>query len=100
MKFIKWHFRINKKRKHPVIVFAESDDGLCYFNLGLTHSQHRGHHKNLSIHDPTNWDEFSFVRDDMSIDEKKFLKEILNDYKLHPKDYKHIWLRIIKKKIK
>ena len=100
MKFIKWHIRFSKKRRHPVIIFAESDDGMYYFNLGLTHSQYRGHHKNLSIHDPVNWNNISFVRDDMSIDEKKFLEEILNDYKLHPDDYKKIWVRIIKRKLK
>ena len=105
MKFIKWHIRINKKRKnkkgkHPAIVFAESDDGLFYYNLGLTHSRKRGHHSNLEIKDPSDWSKASFIRDDLSIDEKIFLQEIMNDYKLHPSDYKKIWERIIKRKIK
>ena len=105
MKFIKWHIRINvkrnnKSRKHPAIVFAESDDGLFFYNLGITHSKKRGHHANLQIKDPTDWNKISFVRDDLSIDEKEFLKEIVNDYKLHPNDYKRIWQRIIKRKIK
>ena len=100
MKFIKWHFRLNRKRKHPAIIFAESDDGKFYYNVGVTHSEKRGHHKNVEIKNPQNWDEISYVRDDMSIDEKEFLKEVLKDYKLHPEDYKKIWIRILKKKIK
>ena len=100
MRFIKWHIRFNKKRKHPAIVFAESEDGNYFYNLGITHSKSRGHHNNLEIADPANFKQLSYVRDDLSIDEKKFLKEILDDYKLHPKDYKKIWKRIIKKKLK
>ena len=97
MIFIKWHFRKNKKRKHPSLVIAESDDGKFYYNLGITHSKKRGHHKNLDIKDPSDWNNRSFVRDDLSIDEKRFLQEILRDYNLHPNDYKRIWNRIIKK---
>ena len=63
MKFLKWHIRKNFKRKskkgyHPSIVFAESDDGLFYYNLGITRSPKRGHHKNLDIVDPSNWKKY------------------------------------------
>ena len=99
MKFIKWTIKNNRKRKHPALVFAESDDGLL-FNLGLTHSRKRGHHKNLMIHDPTDWNKFSYVRDDLAIDENIFLRITLVNYKLHPEDYKKIWESIIIKKNK
>ena len=81
-------------------MFAESDDGKMFYNIGITHSKKRGHHKNLEIKDPTNWNKPSYVRDDLQIDDKDLLKEILRDYKLHPKDYKKIWDRIIKRRLK
>ena len=105
MKFIKWHFRNNEKRKkgskskgkHPSLVIAETDDGQSYINLGLTHSKKRGHHTNVPIHNPQNWDETSYIRDDIRIDSKKYLSEILKDYKLCPEDIDAIW-EIINKK--
>ena len=105
MKFIKWHFRNNSKRahgstnkgKHPSLVIAETDDGQSYINLGLTHSKKRGHHKNVPIHNPQKWEEISYIRDDIRIDSKEYLSEILKDYKLCPEDIDAIW-EIINKK--
>ena len=99
MKYIRWTIKNNRKRKHPALVFAKSNDGLL-FNLGLTHSKKRGHHNNLMIHDPTDWNKTSYIRDDLSLDEAIFLAITLANYKLHPEDYKKIWERIIVKKIK
>lgn len=105
MKNIKWHFRNNKKRKiakknsgsHPSLVVGETDDGTAYVNIGLTKSPKRGHHKNIKIHNPQNWNEESYLRDDIRIDSKEYLSEILKDYKLCPKDINKIWSIINKK---
>ena len=105
MKNVKWHFRNNKKRKiakknsgsHPSLVVGETDDGTAYVNIGLTKSPKRGHHKNLKIHNPQNWNEESYLRDDIRIDSKEYLSEILKDYKLCPKDINIIWAIINKK---
>ena len=102
---IKWHFRKNSKRKHgsknsgshPVLVVGETKDGKAYFNIGLTKSKKRGHHNNIKIHNPQNWNEESFLRDDMSVDSKEYLSKVLEDYKLCPEDIDKIW-KIIKKK--
>ena len=91
--------RKKKNGKHPSIVFAISDDGKYYYNLGITKSPRRGHHHNLEIHNPQNWDELSYVRNDLSVDEVELLDIVLKDYSLHPDDYKKIWDRIIKDKI-
>ena len=105
MKNLKWHFRNNSKRKkgttnkgnHPSLVVGETDDGKAYINLGLTKSPKRGHHKNIKIHNPQNWNEESYLRDDIRIDSKDYLSEILKDYKLCPEDINKIW-EIINKK--
>ena len=78
MKKIPWHFRKNKHRKsggkkiggHPSLVFGESDDGSKFYNLELTHSKKRGHHKNIKIHNPKDWSESSYIRDDIQLDQK------------------------------
>ena len=100
MKYVKLHIRNNlirknnsKKKKvksHPVIVFGESDDGSKFYNYGLTTSPKRGRHKNLEIHNPKNWNEKSYVRDDWGLHDKRYLKILLKDYKLHPDDKKKI----------
>ena len=85
MKNIKWHFRNNKKRKiakknsgsHPSLVVGETDDGTAYVNIGLTKSSKRGHHKNIKIHNPQNWNEESYLRDDIRIDSKEYLKNLV-----------------------
>ena len=105
MKNVKWHFRNNSKRKkgttnkgsHPSLVVGETDDGKAYINLGLTKSPKRGHHKNIKIHNPQNWGEDSYVRDDIRVDSKEYLSEVLKDYNLCPEDIDKIW-EIINKK--
>ncbi len=105
MKTVKWHFRNNAKRKmgnknkgrHPALIIGESDDGKSYVNIGLTNSSKRGHHKNTPIHNPQDWNKTSFLRDDISIDSKDYLSEVLKDYNLCPDDIDKIW-EIIKKK--
>lgn len=108
MRFVRWHFRNSKRRKqigitkgkHPSLVFAETDNEQSFYNLGLTHSRKRGHHRNLEIHDPQNWEQVSYVKNDISIDDKKLFSKPLSDYRLHPNDYEKIWNSIIKKRIK
>ena len=104
MKKVKWHFRNNCKRKkgssnkgkHPSLIIGETDDGKGFVNLGLTNSPKRGHHKNVKIHNPQNWNEVSYIRDDIRIDSKEYLSVILKDYNLCPSDLEKIW-KIIKK---
>ena len=65
-----WHFRDNKKRKkgkknngkHPSLIVGKSNDNKKYINIGLTHEQYRGHHKNIEIKDPTDWKKIIFKR--------------------------------------
>lgn len=105
MKMVKWHFRYNLKRKiagmgkgkHPSLIVGETEDGKAYVNIGLTKSPKRGHHKNVKIHNPQDWNQDSFLRDDVRIDSKEYLSEVLKDYKLCPEDIDKIW-SIIKKK--
>ena len=105
MKNVKWHFRKNRKRKagsknngsHPSLIIGETDDGISYVNIGLTNSPKRGHHKNIKIHNPQNWEESSYLRDDIRVDSKEYLSEILKDYKLCPEDIDKIWTIINKK---
>ena len=56
IKEIKWHFRNSKirkegknKGKHPALIFAKNNDNKKYYNIGLTHSDKRGHHHNIEI---------------------------------------------------
>ena len=106
MKDLKWHFRNNRNRKmgdtrsgkHPSLVIGETEDGKSFYNLGLTKSEKRGHHKNLKIHNPQNWNESLYLRDDIRIDSKEHLSEVLKDYNLCPDDIEKIW-KIIKKRI-
>lgn len=99
-----FHFRKNKKRKlgnknkgsHPSLIIGETNDGKSFVNIGLTKSKKRGHHKNVEIHNPNNWNESSYLRNDLRIDSKEYLGEILKDYKLCPEDLDKVW-EIIKK---
>lgn len=106
IKKIKWHFRDNEKRKqakkgsHPSLIFAKTNDGLKYYNIGLTHSDKRGHHKNVEISDPSNWKNKSYLRDDISADEIKYFGSILSNYKVNPKDKTKIKRLIYKYKKK
>ena len=105
MKKVNWHFRNNRRRKkgiknkgmHPSLIVGETTDGKSFINIGLTKSPKRGHHKNIAIHNPQNWNEISYLRDDIRIDSKEYLSEILKDYKLCPDDIDKIW-EIINKK--
>jgi len=100
-----WHFRDNTKRKegknkgkHPSLVVGENKN--TYANLGLTHSQKRGHHKNIELEkNPNPKDKKkSFVRNDLQYDDKKYLKTVFKDYKkLSDKDIEKI-SKIINKK--
>lgn len=92
-----WHFRDNKNRKnkkkngkHPSLIVGESNNGKKYINIGLTHSDKRGHHKNIQISNPVNWNEISYLRDDVREDDIYKLSAILKDYKLNPKDISKI----------
>lgn len=82
---------------HPSLVIGQTDDGSSYVNIGLTNELKRGHHKNIKIHNSQNWEKQSYLRDDVRIDPKKYLSEILKDDKLCPDDIDKIWA-IIKKK--
>ena len=105
MKKVKWHFRYNMKRKiagkgsgkHPSLVVGETEGGKSYMNIGLTKSPKRGHHKNVRIHNPQDWNEDSYLRDDIRIDSKEYLSEVLKDYRLCPEDIDKIWAIINKK---
>ena len=71
--------------------------GKAYVNIGLTKSPKRGHHKNVKIHNPQDWSRDSYLRDDVRIDSKEYLREVLKDYKLCPEDIYKIWAIINKK---
>lgn len=100
----KWHFRDNQNRrngdknkgKHPSLIVGKTKDNKKFINIGLTHSTHRGHHKNIEIKDPTNWKKSSYLRDDIQIDDVSKLQVILNDYRLHPNDKEKVF-KIINK---
>lgn len=104
----KWHFRNNSirkkgkknKGKHPSLIVGETKDNKKFINIGVTHAKYRGHHKNIEIKDPTDWNKFSRIRDDISVTDKDKLKEILNNYKLHPNDVKKVLTLIEKYKKK
>ena len=106
MEKVKWHFRNNYKRKkgkikkHPSLIFAKNFDGTKYFNIGLTHADKSGHHKNTEISDPTNWKKKSYLRNDISADDVEVFGEFLNNYKVNPKDKEKISKLILKFKIK
>ena len=100
-----WTFRNNLKRKnasnkggkHPSIVVGEENNKFA--NLGLTHAEKRGHHKNIMLsRNPNPQDKKpSYVRDDLKLDDMKYLKEVLNYKKLPQKDIDKI-MKIINKK--
>lgn len=100
-----WTFRNNQKRrnknqkngKHPSLVVGEN--ATQFANFGLTHSSKRGHHKNIKLSENPNKKDNkpSYVRDDLQLDDKKYLKEILNYKKLSKQDIDKI-IRIINKK--
>lgn len=80
----KWSFRNNTKRhkaksngKHPALVVGEENDK--YINFGLTHSEFRGHHKNIELSkNPNKFDRRkAYLRDDVKLDNKSDLREIL-----------------------
>lgn len=104
----KWHFRNNEKRKkadsnkgkHPSLIIGESDKGNQFLNIGLTSSKKRGHHNNISISDPQNWKNKSYLRDDIKLHDKNDLKQILYDYKLNPHDIDKVMKMIDKYKKK
>ena len=105
MRKVRWHFRNNKKRKmgntkkgkHPVLVVGETDDKKAFINLGLTKSKKRGRHNNIKIHNPQDWGKTSYIRDDIRVDPKKYLSDVLKDYKLCPEDINKILVIINKK---
>ncbi len=98
----KWHYRNNltrknktkKVNKHPSLVVGEKDN--AFINIGLTHSEKRGHHKNIEIHDPINFRNKSYLRDDVKETDKKYMKEILITYRISKKDISKI-MKIISK---
>lgn len=96
----KRHYRKNYSRNnknirsHPSLVVGENDNK--FINIGLTHSPKRGHHKNIRIHNPLNFNEISYLRNDVSETDKDKLKIILSEYKIHHDDYEKI-LEIISK---
>lgn len=65
-------------------------NGRKYVNIGITHSENRGHHKNTPIHDPSDWKKTSYARDDVSADPKSSFSEEMKELKLNPKDRKKI----------
>ena len=85
------------KGKHPSLIVGKTEDGKAYVNIGLTKSPKRGHHKNVKIHNPQDWSRDSYLRDDVRIDSKEYLSEVLKDYKLCPEDIDKIWAIINKK---
>lgn len=101
-----WHFRDNYKRKegdskkglHPCLIVGESHDQNAFVNIGLTKSPKRGHHKNKAIHNPEDWNKTSYLRDDIRIDNKKDLSDVLSNFKLDPDDIDKIWDIINKKR--
>lgn len=106
MKKIKWHFRNNRKRnntknngKHPSLIFGKTNDNKKYYNIGLTHSKKRGHHFNIEISDPSNWNEKSYLRNDVRIDDIEQFEKILTNYRVNPKDRNKV-LQIINNFIK
>lgn len=101
----KWHFRKNVKRKspnksrgskgHPSLVVGETKNQ--YANIGLTSSRKRGNHTNYSISNPEkNNNEPSYLRDDLGLNDKKDLKQILINYRLNSEDIEKV-LKIIDK---
>lgn len=92
-----WHFRKNVKRKHPPIIIGEDDEN--FLNLDITHSKTRGHHKNILFDkNPNPLDnKDSYIRDDIFIDDKKYLQYILREYELSKSDIDKIY-KIINKK--
>ena len=93
IKEIKWHFRNSKirkegknKGKHPALIFAKANDNKKYYNIGLTHSDKRGHHHNIEIYNPENWKNKSYLRNDISNDDIHQFEKVLKNFKVNPKD--------------
>ena len=93
IKEIKWHFRNSKirkegknKGKHPALIFAKTNDNKKYYNIGLTHSDKRGHHHNIEIYNPENWKNKSYLRNDISDDDIHQFEKVLKNFKVNPKD--------------
>ncbi len=83
IKEIKWHFRNCKirkegknKGKHPALIFAKTNDNKKYYNIGLTHSDKRGHHHNIEIYNPENWKNKSYLRKRIEYDDKEMFGKI------------------------
>ena len=101
-----WSFRKNKKRKaakgssHPALIVGKKGNQIA--NVGMTHSPTRGHHKNIELsknpnpHDKNK----SYLRDDLQMDSEKYLKEILHNLQLSPRDYEKVYHIIEKYKKK
>lgn len=109
MKFYKptkWHFRYNKNRnsnrikKHSTLIVGKTKDNKKLLNIGITHSKYRGHHKNIEIKGPSNWNKISYLRDDIKLDDIDKLENILKEYKIHKNDIEKILKIILKYKKK
>ena len=87
---IKKRRNIKNKGKHPSLIFGKTDDNLKYYNIGLTHSNKRGHHFNVKISDPSNWNKSSYLRNDVRIDDINQFEDVLMNFKVNPKDKKKV----------
>lgn len=89
-----WHYRKNYCRKngkneyHPSLIVGETKKD--YINIGLTSQKKRGHHSNIAIHNPTNFKEKSYLRDDILSHPKRKFSGILRNYFIHKDDYSKI----------
>lgn len=98
----KWQYRKNKKRKssnnegHPSLVVGK--EGTKFANVGITHSPKRGHHSNIELsRNPNPRDKKkAYLRDDVGLDDERFLKEILKGYQLADEDIPKV-LKVIEK---
>ena len=89
-----WHYRKNycrkhgKKAYHPSLIVGETKKD--YINIGLTNQKMRGHHRNITIHNPTNFKEKSYLRDDILSHPKRKFSGILKNCFIHKDDYSKI----------
>lgn len=101
-----WTIRENKARKkgkedkgsHPAL--AVGKNGKAIANIGITHKDKRGHHKNIPLsQNPNPKDKKqAYLRNDLQYDDEKHLRQLLTGYrKLTPKDQQKV-LEIINKK--
>lgn len=98
-----WNLRKNTKRHtkdvsyHPAIEVGHQGNKIV--NIGITHQPKRGHHSNemLSQNPERGRTDRAYARDDVSIDDKYFLKEIINDLRDMPQKDKDKIYHIIQK---